>query len=159
MASTTTDPAEVLSVLKRRGLSLATAESLTAGEISATLANVPGASQVLYGGVVSYQNSVKHRVLGVDQHLLDTVGAVDETVAIQMARGATVTAGAEVGISATGVAGPEPHQGKPVGTVWIGVSGPNGDRAQLFHLAGDRSEIRAQSVNAAFEVLLKEFTQ
>jgi nicotinamide-nucleotide amidase len=104
-------------------LTVATAESLTAGMVAATLANTPGASGMLQGGVVAYQNSVKAGVLGVPEELLAEVGSVDGQVAEAMADGARRACGADLGISTTGVAGPEPHDGKAVGTVFIGIAG------------------------------------
>ena len=89
-----------------RGLTVATAESLTAGMVAAVLADIPGASGMLQGGVVSYQNSVKADVLGVPRDLLDAVGAVDGQVAAAMADGARRVCGADIGVSTTGVAGP-----------------------------------------------------
>ena len=106
----------------RRGLTVATAESLTAGMVAAVLADTPGASGMLQGGVVSYQNTVKADVLGVSRDLLDSVGAVDGRVAEAMAEGARRVCAADVGVSTTGVAGPEPHGGKDVGSVFIGVA-------------------------------------
>ncbi|MDY6055119.1 nicotinamide-nucleotide amidohydrolase family protein [Micrococcus sp.] len=106
------------------GITVATAESLTAGQVAAALADVPGASAVLQGGVVAYQNHVKQRVLGVDAERLRLHGAVDPEVAGQMAAGARRVCRADVGVATTGVAGPEPHQGRPVGTVWVGLSAP-----------------------------------
>lgn len=119
------DPARAaVRALTTAGLTVATAESLTAGLVAARLADVPGASAALQGGVVAYQNHVKSGLLGVDAGLLTARGAVDAEVARQMACGARRAAGADVGVATTGVAGPEPHQGKPVGTVFVGVAVP-----------------------------------
>ncbi|MCG7423321.1 nicotinamide-nucleotide amidohydrolase family protein [Micrococcus sp. ACRRV] len=119
------DPARAaVRALTTAGLTVATAESLTAGLVAARLADVPGASAALQGGVVAYQNHVKAGLLGVDAGLLTARGAVDAEVARQMACGARRAAGADVGVATTGVAGPEPHQGKPVGTVFVGVAVP-----------------------------------
>ena len=125
--------------LVERGVTLATGESLTAGALCGHLAEVPGVSAVLRGGIVAYCNEVKQRLLGVDAELLSAQGAVDPEVAAQMAVGAAQATGAVLGISTTGVAGPEPHQGKPVGTVYIGVAfaARLGDRLQLpSHTSG-----------------------
>lgn len=108
--------------LTELGLTVATGESLTAGGVAARLAEAPGASAVLRGGVIAYCNPVKHRLLGVEADLLEARGAVDPAVAAAMALGAGRSTGADVGVSTTGVAGPEPHQGKPVGTVHIGLA-------------------------------------
>jgi len=106
---------DVVHALADAGLTVATGESLTAGLLAARLADVPGASAVLHGGVVAYQNAVKTGLLGVPEDLLTRVGAVDADVARRMALGARAALGADVGVATTGVAGPEPHQGRPVG--------------------------------------------
>jgi nicotinamide-nucleotide amidase len=138
-----------------RGLTVATAESLTAGMVAAVLADIPGASGMLQGGVVSYQNSVKADVLGVSRDLLDAVGAVDGRVAAAMAEGARRICGADVGVSTTGVAGPEPHGGKDVGAVYIGIATADGSRAHPDSFEGSRPEIRALACAAALERLLE----
>src|SRR5690349_20229232 len=122
-------------------LTVATAESLTAGMVSAVLADTPGASGVLQGGVVAYQNSVKADVLKVSAELLANAGSVDHDVAAAMAEGARSALGADIGVSTTGVAGPEAHDGKPVGTVYIGVATAAGTNASstCFQEAGQRS--------------------
>lgn len=135
-------------------LTLATAESLTAGLIAATIANVPGSSAVLTGGVISYASTVKAALLGVPQDLLDRVGSVDAAVARSMADGARSACAANIGVSATGVAGPEPHDGKPVGTVFIGIATPKKTTAQEFNFSGDRHQIREQSVQVALELVV-----
>lgn len=145
---------EVLSVAAERGLSIGTAESLTGGSVAAALCSVPGASAVFEGAVVSYSHAVKTDLLGVPVALLDRVGAVDPQVAEQMARGARRTLGVDVAVSTTGVAGPEPHDGKPVGTVYIGVAGPGGVRSVELHLGGGgREQIRTASVESALHEL------
>jgi nicotinamide-nucleotide amidase len=131
------------------GLTVATAESLTAGLVAASIADIPGASAMLRGGVVSYQVDVKAAVLGVSEERLAEYGPVDRVVAQEMAAGARRVCGADVGISTTGVAGPEPHGGHAVGTVWIGISSELGDRGLLLDLQGDRNRIRFGSVDAA----------
>ncbi|MFJ2619124.1 CinA family protein [Glutamicibacter sp. NPDC087344] len=134
-------------------LQIATAESLTAGLIAATLAEVPGASAVLRGGVVSYSSDVKISVLGVDASLLAVSGSVDPEVARQMAVGAQRACGADVAVSATGVAGPEAHDGKSVGTVFIGWAFNNESGSREHHFVGDRAQIREQSTQAAINQL------
>ena len=152
------------------GLTVATAESLTAGMVAAALADVPGASAVLQGGVVAYQNHVKAELLGVGGDLLAARGAVDPEVARRMAAGARRALGADVGVATTGVAGPEPHQGQPVGTVWLGLAVPDADAnaldvlggerdgaatAILLRLDGDRAAIREATVAAALQALTR----
>lgn len=139
-----------------RSRTVATAESLTAGMVSAVLADTPGASGMLQGGVVAYQNSVKENVLKVSPELLADVGSVDSGVAAAMAAGARAALGADIGISATGVAGPEPHDGKPVGTVYIGIATAAGTTGYEYLFSGSRAEIRGQACGAALERLLEE---
>jgi nicotinamide-nucleotide amidase len=148
-------PADVVTELIRRGLRIATAESLTAGLLAATIADVPGASATLQGGVVAYQNEVKERLLGVDPSRLASHGAVDADVAAQMAEGARRTLGADIGVATTGVAGPEPHQGRAVGTVYLGIAGLPGPVAEELHLDGDREGIRRGTVEAALRSVLR----
>ncbi|WP_338086547.1 nicotinamide-nucleotide amidohydrolase family protein [Nesterenkonia massiliensis] len=121
-AESSTDPVEIVQRCAHRGLTLATAESLTAGSLAARIADVPGASQALLGGVIAYSNQVKEHVLKVSADLLETRGAVDPIVAASMAQGAAERCGTDIGISTTGVAGPVPHQGKDVGTVYLGIA-------------------------------------
>lgn len=132
---------------------LATAESLTAGLIASALAEVPGASAVLRGGVVSYSSELKASLLGVDQDLLDARGAVDPEVARQMAVGAQRSCGADITVSATGVAGPDAHGGKPVGTVFIGWASGSESGSVAHQFVGDRAQIREQSALAAVSQL------
>ncbi|CAN7298677.1 nicotinamide-nucleotide amidase [Arthrobacter sp. PvP023] len=138
-----------------RGLTVATAESLTAGMVAAVLADTPGASGMLQGGVVSYQNSVKADVLGVPGELLDAVGSVDGDVAKAMAEGARRVCGADIGVSTTGVAGPEPHGGKDVGTVFVGIATADGTTSFGYVFEGNRADIRGQACAAALERLLE----
>ncbi|MFD1213335.1 CinA family protein, partial [Arthrobacter sp. GCM10027362] len=128
---------EVVLAAIAKGLTLATAESLTAGMVASSLASVPGASATLQGGIVSYQNEAKSSLLGVDADLLERNGAVDADVARQMAAGARRALHADVGISTTGAAGPEPHGGKAVGTVFVGIATAAGSRAVEFRFDGD----------------------
>ena len=147
---------ELVRLLGDRGASLATAESLTAGMLAATVCEVPGASAVYLGGVVSYANSVKQGLLGVDGALLAGRGSVDPDVALAMAEGARTACGAEYGVSTTGVAGPAAHDGKPVGRVYLGLSGPGTERVLELDLEGDRASIRSQTVRRALGMLLEE---
>jgi nicotinamide-nucleotide amidase len=138
-----------------RGLSVATAESLTAGMVAAVLADTPGASAMLQGGVIAYANSVKADLLGVSRDMLDAVGSVDGRVAAAMAAGVRAACGADVGVATTGVAGPEPHDGKAVGTVHIGLATPEGTTSFGYRFEGSRQEIRALACGAALERLLE----
>ena len=138
----------VVTLLRELDLSVGTAESLTGGLVCGALTGVPGASTVVRGGVVAYVSEVKADVLGVDRDLLAREGAVCEPVAAQLADGIRRVLGCAVGVSTTGVAGPDPADGQPVGTVFVGVSGPWGILVERLALTGDRAEIRAASVLA-----------
>ncbi|WP_282846865.1 CinA family protein [Microbacterium oxydans] len=151
--------AEVLAALGRRGWKLGVAESLTGGGLCADLVAVPGASAVLLGGVVAYATPVKASVLGVDEGLLARCGPVHPQVALEMADGVRRVVGvdgeaADVGVSTTGIAGPESPDGQPVGTVHIGVVTPAAARTTAFLFVGDRESIRAQTVDAALQETL-----
>jgi nicotinamide-nucleotide amidase len=139
---------ELLSAVGARGWTLAVAESLTGGLVSATLVDVPGASSVLRGAVVAYSTDLKATLLGVDAVLLEQRGAVDPDVARAMAIGVRARLGADVGLATTGVAGPDPQDGHPPGTVHVAVSTPDGTHVRSLRLAGDRAAVRAQSVDA-----------
>ncbi len=150
--------AEVVRGLRERGWTIAVAESLTGGALCAALVSVPGASQVLRGAVVAYATPVKQSVLGVDPALLALEGAVHPEVARQMADGVRTALQvdgdeATVGVSTTGIAGPDSPDGQPVGTVHIGVSTPEGMVARAFLFEGDREAVRAQTVAAALGLL------
>jgi nicotinamide-nucleotide amidase len=132
---------------------VASAESLTGGLVVAALTDVPGSSAVVRGGVVAYVHEVKASVLGVDRELLSVAGAVDARVAEQMAAGVRGRLGATYGLATTGVAGPGPSDGKPVGTVFVALAGPGTSRVQALALTGTRAEIRAASVEAVLTLL------
>ena len=149
--------AELLKQLEGKGLKLAIAESLTGGMLCSELVAVPGASNVVLGSVVAYQTGLKASVLGVNPQLLESNGAVDPEVAVQMAEGIRSRMSLQlllatehvIGVSTTGVAGPDEQDGKPVGTVFIAVAGKHGVKVWEDHFSGDRSSIRAQSVSSA----------
>jgi nicotinamide-nucleotide amidase len=132
-----------------RRQSVATAESLTAGLLAATLAGVPGASVVLRGGLVTYIEDTKIALAGVAPQLLDAVGPVAAPTARAMAVGARQRCAATWGISLTGVAGPEPHGGHPVGTVFLGLAGPVDTEVVELALSGSRWDIRLAAVHEA----------
>jgi len=154
-----TPVAQLVAELTARGWTLGVAESLTGGAVAAEIVSVPGASATLLGGVVAYATPVKASLLAVDAALLDAHGPVHAEVAAQMALGvrdAVQTGGrpADVGISTTGIAGPDSPDGQPVGTVHIGVATPAGARTQEFRFDGDRAAVRAQAVEAAIDCAL-----
>ena len=135
------------------GVTVGTAESLTGGALASEIVAVPGASSCFEGAVVSYSHAVKEHVLGVPRELLQRCGAVDPEVALAMARGTRTRLGVDWAVSTTGVAGPEPHDGHGVGTVYIGVSGPGAELAERVDLTGDRAQIRAATVARAVDLL------
>lgn len=155
---------ELVRLLTVRGQTLAVAESLTGGLVAAEITAVPGASKVLRGSVTAYATELKHQLLAVDAALLARHGAVDPQVAAQMAAGVRTALGADWGIATTGVAGPDPQDGKPVGTVYVAVDGPPGARSgsasggkvEALRLNGSRAEIRMESVRSVLALLLKE---
>jgi nicotinamide-nucleotide amidase len=152
--------AEVVAALVERGLTIAVAESLTGGQLVATLIDVPGASATVVGGVVAYDTALKASVLGVSPSLLAARGAVDPEVARQMATGVRTALAvegrpADVGLATTGVAGPETQDGQPVGTVFLGIA--IGDRVEsvALSLSGTRADIRSATVAEALAALLR----
>ena len=145
---------DIVDALRGTGQTLATAESLTGGMLCATLVDVPGASDVLRGGVVAYLPDAKRDVLGVDADLIERVGTVHADVGWAMAEGAVRVLGSTWGVATTGVAGPEPSEGKPVGTVHVAVAGPGGVQTRDLSLHGDRGLIREQAVDAALSLLI-----
>ena len=137
-----------------RGVTLSVAESLTGGQVSSSLVEVPGASRVLVGAVVAYATRIKAQVLGVDAAHLERTGPVDRDVALQMARGVRRLLGADLGLATTGVAGPGPADGHPPGTVHIAVVGPWGEMHRELRLAGDRAQVRRATVKEMFELAI-----
>lgn len=136
------------SLLLERGLTLATAESCTGGLIARRITALPGASRVYRGGVVSYWTEVKAAVLGVPQEILDAHGAVSEETARAMAEGARHITGADIAVSVTGVAGPDPDErGNPVGLVFIGLATPEGTFCRRTE-SGRRTRDRIQDLSA-----------
>ncbi|MER5857991.1 CinA family protein [Streptomyces sp900105245] len=159
----TAQATEVVRLLTVRGETLAVAESLTGGLVAAEITSVPGASKVFRGSVTAYATALKHELLGVDPVLLAQRGAVDPQVAGQMAVGVRKALGADWGIATTGVAGPDPQDGQPVGTVFVAVDGPltvrpgcaGGGKVEALRLNGSRAEIRMESVRSVLAVLLE----
>lgn len=139
--------------LLQTGKTIATAESCTGGWIAKRITDVPGSSRVFGCGITSYSNETKERVLGVRAETLETFGAVSKETAQEMAEGVRRISGADVGVSATGVAGPEPSEGKAVGLVYLGIATERGTSVLELHLsrgyATDRNLIRRDAVNRA----------
>jgi nicotinamide-nucleotide amidase len=145
--------AEVVGLLKRRGETVATAESLTAGLVAAALTTVPGSSAVVRGGLVVYATALKASLAGVPAQLLAEHGAVHPEVASALAEGARRVCAADWGVGLTGVAGPDPQDGVSPGTVHFGIARSNGVTAYPLDLTGDRHAIRAASVVAVIDAL------
>mgnify|MGYP001789361305 FL=1 len=144
---------DLIGQMTRRGLTVATAESLTGGGLVARMVDVPGASHVVRGGACTYAVDTKASVLGVSRARLDQTGPVDEQVARQMAEGARVLFGAAIGLSTTGVAGPGPADGFPAGTVHVACAHEGGTEHRLVHLEGDRARVRTGAIDAALALL------
>lgn len=146
--------AAVLARLTGAGQTLAVAESLTGGLVAAALASVPGASAAFRGGVVAYATDLKAALLGVDPGLLAARGAVDPDVAAAMTRGARERLGATAAAATTGVAGPDPADGQPVGTVYIAADAGRGPAVRRLALSGTRNEIRRTAATECLRLLL-----
>lgn len=149
----------VVEKLRAAGQTVAFAESLTAGLCAARIADVPGASAVLRGGLVVYATDLKASLAGVDQQLLDERGPVDGEVARQLARGAAAVCQADWGIGLTGVAGPDPQDAHPVGEVYAGIYGPRcweSKRMEIALKAIDETQV-AEVTEAADGRLRREF--
>lgn len=146
----------VVAALTQSGCTVAIAESLTAGLVSATIASVPGASAVLRGGMVTYATDTKASLLGVDRELLDAGGPVQAPVAEQMALGVRQRFEATYGLATTGVAGPDPQGDAPVGLVFVAVASPAGVRSRELRLDGDRDRIRRATMRTALAELMHE---
>jgi nicotinamide-nucleotide amidase len=144
----------VLARLQAAGHTLAVAESLTGGLLAAALTDIPGSSASFRGGVVTYATELKASLLGVDAAMLARHGAVYPPVAAAMAAGVRTRLGASHGLATTGVAGPDPADGQPVGTVHIAVSDAGDTVVRTLALAGDRQEIRTLTVEAVLGLLL-----
>jgi len=143
---------------RSRGYTLVTAESCTGGWIGKCLTDIAGSSDWYRGGVVSYSNVLKNRLLGVDPHVLNTHGAVSEAVARAMAEGALERLGGDCAVAVTGVAGPAGGSvEKPVGTVWIAWADlADGTLAQQFQFPGDREAVRRATVLCALRGVLRD---
>lgn len=149
--------AQVVTAMRARGLTLAIAESLTGGLVMAALTEVPGASAVLRGGVVVYATDTKASQLGVDPDLLAVSGPIDAGVADAMAHAVRQRWGADIGVATTGVAGPDPAAGHPVGEVFLAVADAAGSVVNRLDLADapGRSAIRARTVRLALTAVIE----
>jgi nicotinamide-nucleotide amidase len=145
----------LIDLCRARSLTVTTAESCTGGLLAASLTAVPGASQAFDRGFVTYSNAAKMQLLGVEEELLETMGAVSEDVAVAMALGALATSGADLGVAITGIAGPGGGSDqKPVGLVHLAAARFDGlVRPKRYVFAGTRDDVRLASVHAAIDLL------
>lgn len=143
----------LLQLLTSRGETLATAESLTGGRLAARITGVPGASLVYVGGVVSYATDVKRSLLGVPDSVVATYGVVSPECARAMAAGVRDLLGATWALATTGVAGPDPQEGRPPGTVHLAVAGPAVVTARSLYLAGDRATVQERTCDEVLSTL------
>jgi PncC family amidohydrolase len=149
------EPLEVTlgKLLSGRGLWLAVAESCTGGLISHLVTNVPGSSNYFRGGITAYANEAKIKLLGVRSRTIELHGAVSEETVLEMAHGARAALSADLGLSVSGIAGPDGGtQEKPVGTIWIGLSTPEGETGWHFIFAGNRVQVKEQAANNALQL-------
>lgn len=148
-------PAELLlDALRKKNMTMATAESCTGGNIAHLLTSVAGCSDVFVGSVVSYSNDVKMRVLGVEASTLEKEGAVSRDTVLEMVRGVRKALGASCAVATSGIAGPGgATEGKPVGTVWIAASTPDAETARLYHFDGDRKAVIDRASATAINLL------
>jgi nicotinamide-nucleotide amidase len=142
----------LVGLLKRRGETLATAESLTGGMVGAALTGVPGVSAVYRGGVIVYATDLKAKLAGVPDDLLAAVGPVHPDTAAALAVGVRERLDATYGLATTGVAGPDPQAGVEAGTVYVAAAGPDAVQVRKLELSGDRATIRRGSVQAVLEL-------
>ena len=140
--------AEVVDSLRARGETVSTAESLTAGAVSSAIVSISGASDVFVGGVTAYRDEIKISHLSIDPKIIEEHTSVSEQVAIAMARGAIKSFGTTWGIGTTGVAGPNPLDGHPVGAVWVAIEGPVCQTIELS-LSGERESVRNAATASA----------
>ena len=140
-------------LLLQQEQTVATAESLTGGRLGMLLTETPGSSATYVGGVVAYATDLKVSLLGVPEPVVERHGVVSAECAVAMARGARELTGAMYALSTTGVAGPDTQEGKPAGTVFVGLAGPVAETAVALDLVGSRSEIRDRTCAEALSAL------
>jgi nicotinamide-nucleotide amidase len=147
------EAAEALALLRAAGATLATAESLTGGRLAAAVTSVPGASASYLGGFVTYATQLKESLLDVPRAIVEEYGVVSGECARAMAAGCRAATGATYALATTGVAGPDVQEGKPVGTVYVGLSGPDGETVLTMELIGDRPRIQDRACREALSAL------
>jgi PncC family amidohydrolase len=147
------EAAEALALLRAAGATLATAESLTGGRLAVAVTSVPGASASYLGGFVTYATQLKESLLDVPRAIVEEYGVVSGECARAMAAGCRAATGATYALATTGVAGPDVQEGKPVGTVYVGLSGPDGETVLTMELVGDRRRIQDRACREALSAL------
>ena len=157
------EPARLIARLTRQQITVACAESLTGGLLTAVLTDVPGASAVVRGGLIVYATDLKHLLAGVDADLLAARGPVDPDVAVGLADGARIACDARIGVGLTGVAGPDPQGGVPVGTWYVAVTGRPASAAPFHEVVAhrpdhrssppQRADVRSAAVRCALDLL------
>lgn len=148
-----------LEQLKRAGAFVATAESLTGGQLAARFTDSPGASTYYRGGVVTYATELKVELLGVPASVVEEHGVVSAECAREMAVRVRELADATYGLATTGVAGPDEQEGKPVGTVYVAVAGPDAVVVRKLDLAGSRADIQHKTCDAVLALLSEQLAE
>ena len=146
---------ELVAALRAAGASVSTAESCTGGLVAARITSVSGASEAFKYGAGTYCNEAKNKILGVKKETLDSFGAVSAETAVEMAAGVRKIMNAEIGVSVTGLAGPNGGEGKPVGLVYVAVNSDNYSEVTENHFSGDRISIRNQAAVKALELAVR----
>jgi len=147
---------ELGKLLSMRGYTISVAESFTGGLIGHTITNAPGSSRYFQGGVIAYANEVKMKILGVSEQTLINYGAVSEQTVLEMARGVRSALNTDIGISSSGIAGPDGGSvEKPVGLAWLGLSAAELEQAEQFMFSGDRYQIKKQATQTAIQLLIE----
>ena len=141
-----------------KNFTVACAESCTGGLVMSRLTDFAGASAHVKGGVVAYVNEIKNKILRVEEETLKNFGAVSSQTALEMAKNVREIFSATIGLSVTGVAGPEKSEDKPVGLIYVAIVGENFSEVKEFHFDGTRTEIKSQAAEAAFELLMRHAT-
>ena len=141
-----------------KNFTVACAESCTGGLVMSRLTDFAGASAHVKGGVVAYTNEIKNKILRVEDETLKNFGAVSSQTALEMAKNVREIFSATIGLSTTGVAGPDTSENKPVGLVYVAIVGENFSEVKEFHFDGSRTEIKSQAAEAAFELLMRHTT-
>jgi PncC family amidohydrolase len=142
-----------LRLLGERNATLSTVESLTGGRLAALVTSVPGASRSYLGGFVTYATELKERLVGVPREIVERYGVVSAECARAMASGCRDATGASYAVATTGVAGPDLQEGKPAGTVFVGIAGPDGVQTFSLELVGDRHQIQDRACREALSAL------